>query len=107
MSGEAVSLVTGVAGFIGSHLAERLLREGHRILGVDAFTDYYPRAVKMANLGQLLDEPGFRFVELDVAQAELGALVAEADFIFHQAGQPGVRASWGREFEVYLESNVQ
>ncbi len=107
MSGEAVSLVTGVAGFIGSHLAERLLREGHRILGVDAFTDYYPRAVKMANLGQLLDEPGFRFVELDVAQAELGALVAEADFIFHQAGQPGVRASWGREFDIYLESNVQ
>ena len=107
MSGEAVSLVTGVAGFIGSHLAERLLREGHRILGVDAFTDYYPRAVKMANLGHLLDEPGFRFVELDVAQAELGAIVAEADFIFHQAGQPGVRASWGKEFDVYLECNVR
>ena len=107
MSGEAVSLVTGVAGFIGSHLTERLLREGHRILGVDAFTDYYPRAVKMANLGQLLDEPGFRFVELDVAQAELGAIVAEADFIFHQAGQPGVRASWGKEFDVYLECNVR
>jgi nucleoside-diphosphate-sugar epimerase len=106
VSGEPVSLVTGVAGFIGSHLAERLLREGHRILGVDAFTDYYPRAVKMANLASLMDQPGFRFVELDVAQAELGAIVAEADFIFHQAGQPGVRASWGREFDVYLECNV-
>jgi nucleoside-diphosphate-sugar epimerase len=99
-------LVTGVAGFIGSHLAERLLREGHRVIGVDAFTDYYPRTVKMANLGPLLGESGFRLVELDMAHADLGPLVAEADFIFHQAGQPGVRASWGKEFEVYVRSNV-
>jgi UDP-glucose 4-epimerase len=61
----------------------------------------------MANLACLLDHPGFRFVELDLAQAELGAIVAEADFIFHQAGQPGVRASWGKEFDVYLECNVR
>lgn len=107
MSGGAVSLVTGVAGFIGSHLAERLLREGHRVVGVDAFTDYYPRTVKMANLSALLGDSGFRLVEIDMAQAELGAIVAEADFIFHQAGQPGVRASWGTEFGVYLESNVR
>jgi len=100
-------LVTGVAGFIGSHLAERLLREGHRVVGVDAFTDYYPRTVKMANLSSLLDESLFRFVELDMAQADLGPLVAEADFIFHQAGQPGVRASWGKDFDVYLECNVR
>jgi nucleoside-diphosphate-sugar epimerase len=107
VSGGAVSLVTGVAGFIGSHLAERLLREGHRVVGVDAFTDYYPRTVKMANLSALLGDSGFRLVEIDMAQAELGAIVAEADFIFHQAGQPGVRASWGTEFGVYLESNVR
>ena len=107
MRGESTSLVTGVAGFIGSHLAERLLHEGHRVVGVDAFTDSYPRAVKMANLSPLLGEPEFRFVELDMAQADLGPLVAEADFIFHQAGQPGVRASWGKDFDVYLEYNVR
>lgn len=107
MKGTSTSLVTGVAGFIGSHLAERLLREGHRVVGVDAFTDYYPRTVKMANLSALLGDSGFRLVELDMAQAELGPLVAEADFIFHQAGQPGVRASWGTEFGVYVESNVR
>jgi nucleoside-diphosphate-sugar epimerase len=107
VSGGAVSLVTGVAGFIGSHLAEGLLREGHRVVGVDAFTDYYPRTVKMANLSALLGDSGFRLVEIDMAQAELGAIIAEADFIFHQAGQPGVRASWGTEFGGYLESNVR
>jgi nucleoside-diphosphate-sugar epimerase len=106
MKGTSTSLVTGVAGFIGSHLAERLLREGHRVVGVDAFTDYYPRTVKMANLSAVLGDSGFRLVELDMAQADLGPLVAEADFIFHQAGQPGVRASWGTEFGVYVESNV-
>ncbi len=107
MSGALTSLVTGVAGFIGSHLAERLLREGHRVVGVDAFTDYYPRTIKMANLTPLLGDSGFRFVELDMAQADLGPLVAEADFIFHQAGQPGVRASWGKDFDVYMEYNVR
>ena len=106
MKGTSTSLVTGVAGFIGSHLAERLLREGHRVVGVDAFTDYYPRTVKMANLSALLGDSGFRLVELNMAQADLGPVVAEADFIFHQAGQPGVRASWGTEFGVYVESNV-
>ncbi len=107
MSGVSTSLVTGVAGFIGSHLAERLLGEGHRVVGLDAFTDYYPRGVKMGNLTPLLGEPGFRLVEMDMAQAGLVPLVAEADFIFHQAGQPGVRASWGKDFDVYIECNVR
>jgi len=107
MSGVSTSLVTGVAGFIGSHLAERLLGEGHRVVGLDAFTDYYPRGVKMGNLTPLLGEPGFRLVEMDMAQAGLVPLVAEADYIFHQAGQPGVRASWGKDFDVYIECNVR
>jgi len=106
MKGASTSLVTGVAGFIGSHLAERLLREGHRVIGVDAFTDYYPRTLKMANLSPLLSESGFRLVELDMAHADLDPVVAEADFIFHQAGQPGVRASWGKEFDGYVRANV-
>ncbi|MBI4735582.1 MAG: NAD-dependent epimerase/dehydratase family protein [candidate division NC10 bacterium] len=101
------SLVTGAAGFIGSHLCERLLQAGHRVVGLDAFTDYYPRAVKEANLGTLRTRPDFRFLEVDLARADLAPVVAEADFIFHQAGQPGVRASWGREFDVYVEHNIR
>lgn len=101
------SLVTGAAGFIGSHLCERLLQEGHRVIGVDAFTGYYPRAVKEANLAGLRTHPEFRFVEMDLARADLAPVVAEADFIFHQAGQPGVRASWGKEFDLYLDHNIR
>ncbi|MBI3122165.1 MAG: GDP-mannose 4,6-dehydratase [candidate division NC10 bacterium] len=101
------SLVTGAAGFIGSHLCERLLQAGHRVVGVDAFTDYYPRAVKEANLDTLRTRPDFRFLEVDLARADLAPAVAEADFIFHQAGQPGVRASWGKEFDVYVEHNIR
>ena len=100
------SLVTGAAGFIGSHLCERLLQAGHRVVGLDAFTDYYPRAVKEANLATLRTRPDFRFLEVDLARADLAPVVAEADFIFHQAGQPGVRASWGKEFDVYVEDNI-
>ncbi len=107
MTARPTSLVTGAAGFIGSHLSERLLQEGHSVIGVDAFTDYYPRAVKEANLAGLRAHPGFRFVEADLARADLLSLVAGADFIFHQAGQPGVRASWGKEFDVYVDSNIR
>lgn len=107
MTVASTSLVTGAAGFIGSHLCERLLREGHRVIGVDAFTGYYPRAVKAANLGGLRAHPAFRFVELDLAQGDIAPVVAEADFIFHQAGQPGVRPSWGREFDLYVDHNIR
>ncbi len=107
MTGEYTSLVTGAAGFVGSHLCERLLQEGHRVIGVDAFTDYYPRAVKEGNLAGLRVHSEFRFVEMDLTRGELAPLVAGADFIFHQAGQPGVRASWGKEFDLYLDHNIR
>jgi len=107
MTIECTSLVTGAAGFIGSHLCERLLREGHRVIGVDAFTAYYPRAVKEANLAGLRSHPEFRFVEMALARADLAPVVAEVDAIFHQAGQPGVRASWGKEFDLYLDHNIR
>ena len=106
MSSAPTSLVTGAAGFVGSHLCERLLGLGHRVVGVDAFTDYYPRPLKEANLGALRGQPGFRFLEADLARADLAALVREADFILHQAGQPGVRPSWGADFGQYLIQNV-
>lgn len=101
------SLVTGAAGFIGSHLCERLLQAGHRVIGLDAFTDSYARAVKEANLTPLRSRPDFQLFELDLVRADLAPVVAETDFIFHQAGQPGVRASWGKEFNVYVDHNIR
>lgn len=101
-------LVTGVAGFIGSHLAERLVHEGYRVVGVDCFTSYYPRHVKEANLSWLRGQRAFRFRELDLCSADLETLLAEEgiEVIFHQAAQAGVRSSWGREFVTYTQNNV-
>ncbi len=107
MGSDVTSLVTGAAGFIGSHVCERLLREGHRVIGVDAFSDYYARALKQANLASARSHPRFRFVEADLSRMELASLVIEADYIFHQAGQPGVRPSWGKDFDVYLDCNIR
>src|SRR5947209_20565089 len=100
------ALVTGAAGFIGSHLVERLLNEGHDVLGVDSFTEYYLRQLKERNLEAARVQPGFRFVEADLAAIELAPLVEDRDVIFHLAGQPGVRASWGSDFHLYLDRNV-
>ena len=95
MTAGTTAVVTGVAGFIGSHLAERLVADGHRVVGVDCFRDYYPRALKEANLDRLRGRPEFTFVEADLALADAAALVGDADHVFHQAAQAGVRASWG------------
>jgi nucleoside-diphosphate-sugar epimerase len=107
VSRPVTALVTGAAGFVGSHLCERLLREGHHVIGLDMFADYYPRPMKEANLTGLRGAPGFRFVEGDLTRLDLSPLIGEADYIFHQAGQPGVRPSWGKDFDVYLDCNVR
>lgn len=100
-------LVTGVAGFIGSHLAERLLREGYEVTGVDCFSDYYSREVKEANLAGLRDlQPRFRFAEINLRSAALEPHLDGVDVVFHQAAQPGVRGSWGETFRIYVEDNV-
>jgi nucleoside-diphosphate-sugar epimerase len=99
-------IVTGAAGFVGSHLAERLLSEGYQVLGVDCFTDYYPRAVKEANLIDLRQSPQFRFVEGDILTLDWTPLLGTADYLFHEAAQAGVRASWGDSFGVYVRNNV-
>jgi nucleoside-diphosphate-sugar epimerase len=100
------ALVTGVAGFIGSHVAESLVADGHEVVGVDCFTDYYPRSVKETNLALLRDEPRFRLVEARLQDAELAPLLEGARHVYHLAAQAGVRASWGREFALYTDHNV-
>ena len=99
------ALVTGSAGFIGSHLTDRLLADGVQVTGVDAFTDYYDPALKRRNLESARRQAGFTLLELDLGSADLAALPA-VDVVFHQAAQPGVRASWGREFATYTQQNV-
>ena len=101
------ALVTGCAGFIGSHLTESLLADGHDVLGVDCFNDNYSRRVKRDNLEAALDFARFEFVPVDLARGSLDELVADCDVIFHLAAEPGVRSSWGARFEQYLRNNVQ
>ena len=99
-------VVTGAAGFIGSHLAESLLRDGHDVVGVDCFTDYYPREVKERNLAALRDDRRFRLVEARLQDLDLAPILDGAGQVFHLAAQAGVRASWGREFAHYTDHNV-
>jgi UDP-glucose 4-epimerase len=100
------ALVTGAAGFIGSHLTERLLDRGVTVLGVDRLSDYYDPAIKAANVAPLADRPGFTFVEADLAEVASPALLEDVEVVYHLAGQPGVRPSWGRSFEIYANDNV-
>jgi nucleoside-diphosphate-sugar epimerase len=99
-------VVTGAAGFIGSHLVAALLDRSDDVVGIDAFTDYYPRELKEANLARGEARRGFEFLELDLAEADLAPLVADADGVFHLAAQPGVRGSWGDTFAVYVRDNI-
>jgi nucleoside-diphosphate-sugar epimerase len=101
-----ISLVTGAAGFVGSHLAERLLAEGHTVRGVDKFLGNYPRHFKEWNLAQFSKHPNFEFIERDLADLDLAELLDGVDYVFHQAAQPGVRSSWGQEFAEYTHNNI-
>ncbi len=99
-------VVTGAAGFIGSHLCERLLEEGFAVTGLDSFTDYYSPRRKRSNIAGFLGRGGFRLVEEDLTTVDLGRLLDGAEGVFHFAAQAGVRASWGKDFKPYLDSNV-
>ena len=101
------ALVTGAAGFIGSHLAERLVAAGATVTGVDCFTDYYPREVKERNLARLRGSAAFTLVESVLADADLSTLLDGVTHVFHLAAQAGVRKSWGRDFRVYTVNNVE
>ena len=99
-------VVTGAAGFIGSHLTESLLADGHQVTGVDAFTDYYARSVKERNLEKSRGHRAFRLVEGRLQDLDLRPVLEDVGQVFHLAAQAGVRASWGREFAHYTEHNV-
>ena len=103
------ALVTGAAGFIGSTLVERLLEQDAQIgvIGIDSMTTYYDPAIKRSNIASALSHPRFTFIEDDLNRLDLGGLLDGIDVIFHQAGQPGVRSSWGIDFNAYIASNIQ
>ena len=98
MSDKPRSLVTGAAGFMGSHLCEKRLAEGHEVDGLDGFIDFYPRWQKGFNLAGLLSRSAFRCIGADLLYADLVTILDGIDLVFRQAGQPGVRGSWGTRF---------
>ena len=100
------ALVTGAAGFIGSTLVDRLLADGADVVGLDCFTDYYPRAIKERNLAGARSSARFRFLEADLLEADLDAVLDQVTHVFHLAAQAGVRKSWGRDFSVYVSNNI-
>ena len=97
-------LVTGCAGFIGSHLVDRLLQRDNDVIGIDCFTDYYPEEQKLANLSRALNNERFTLIRQDILGMRRFPRV---DHVFHLAAQPGVRASWGANFATYTKNNVE
>jgi len=102
-----IALVTGAAGFIGSHLAERLLDDGYGVRGIDSFTDYYDIRLKQDNLDKCTRKDGFELVAGSINEVDLDELLEGVDVVFHLAAQAGVRASWGTRFEEYIDCNIR
>ena len=100
------SLVTGAAGFIGSHLCEYLTEKEVEVVGIDSFMDYYPRSIKEASIANLRKHQNYEFIEASLLQVDLTKLLDGVDVIFHQAAQAGVRASWGQNFKIYSDNNI-
>jgi nucleoside-diphosphate-sugar epimerase len=100
------ALVTGAAGFIGSHLSAALVDAGADVIGLDCLTDYYARDVKRANVAPLLGRPNYRFIEGALQTADLDRLLDGVTHVYHLAAQAGVRKSWGGEFTTYTSHNV-
>ena len=100
------ALVTGAAGFVGSHVSEALLAQGADVVGVDCFTDYYSRDLKERNLAGLRTHPKFTFHEAALQHTDAGALMHGVSQVYHLAAQAGVRKSWGADFRTYIDHNI-
>ena len=99
-------VVTGVAGFIGSTLAQKLLEQNHDVLGIDSITDYYSNQIKEKNVEFCLKKSNFTFLQQDLDQIDLKKIFENVEYVFHLAGQPGVRKSWGKDFKIYNKNNI-
>jgi UDP-glucose 4-epimerase len=97
-------LVTGCAGFIGSNLVDRLLEHGYKVIGIDCFTDYYSRETKENNISNALKNINFNFIRENILNFKE---FPEVDLVFHLVAQAGVRASWGKSFEIYTRNNIE
>ncbi len=100
------NIVTGAAGFIGSHLVDALLQQGQEVIGIDQFNDYYDPMLKHKNIAHLQDSPNFTLIAEDIQSLDWAALLQDVDVVYHQAAQAGVRASWGEGFRNYTERNI-
>jgi UDP-glucose 4-epimerase len=101
------TIVSGAAGFVGSHLCEALIDAGHEVVGIDSFLDYYPRWIKEMNVSGLQKSPRFRLVEQNLLDIDWPKMLDGADVFFHLAAQAGVRASWSKNFVVYTKNNIE
>ena len=99
-------IVTGVAGFIGSHLAESLLDQGVNVIGIDQFNDYYDPQLKQSNVDKLLKSSKFKLIKANVEELDWQDLLQSVEVVYHQAAQAGVRASWGEGFTDYTIKNI-
>lgn len=99
-------IVTGAAGFIGSHLVNTLLQQGEEVIGIDEFNDYYDPHLKRKNIATFENSPNFTLVEGDIQFLDLPKLFQDAEIVYHQAAQAGVRNSWGQGFRAYTERNI-
>ena len=100
-------IVTGVAGFIGSHLCEALLDDGFDVVGIDCFTSNYDVRIKKNNISRCLEKANFRLIEESLNTLDFTELVGGTDYVFHHAAQPGVRDSWQKKFDEYVDSNIR
>ena len=100
------ALITGVAGFIGSSLAEKLLKDNFKVIGIDSFTNYYSPHIKEKNIENCLKHPNFSLIRGDLDTLDLSTSVEKIEYFFHLSAQPGVRASWGKNFTTYVKNNI-
>jgi len=102
----SINIVTGAAGFIGSHLVETLLSQGKQVIGIDHFNDYYDPKLKRKNIAHFENHPAFTLIEGDIQLLNWSVLLKGVEVVYHQAAQAGVRASWGDGFRAYTERNI-